>query len=787
MVVGLALGLAAGVALAAGPDEQLHSEAIALARGGRHDEALKLLGELRARRPEDLRLLQDEILVRVWNGEYATGWLLGRSLATTELSGPMLEALGLAARRSGEFDAALARYREAALRDPTRENPALGVALTLTDAGRLAEAGQTFADLARRYPESSRRRLAEAYFHARRGQHLRALELYLAVLGRLPQSEESATGVARSLQALGAPRQAALRVPRRESLLRRELDADQAAQRLRWGEGQPAAGESPRADTDRGLIILERLGGLPCVDLDLSGALEQRLCLDAMVGLRDAGRAVEVLDIARRLAAAGVNLPAYARMAEADALLATREPGRAAGVYRGVLAELPDHPTARASLFYALIDAEDFAGAFSLIDAALLTATPTSTPSSLDLETLAALGALYADHLDAAESRLQDLARAHPEKAGLLAPLAATARARGHPREAEAHYRALAAAAPDNQAAAQGLAGTRIDRGDLDSAASDIRALHTTDPAAPGFARLARGWYASQQTELYIDTRLSSSEGVQIGSSDRQFDVWLFAPPIRHQHRPYLRSRLLSAELPEGTPTDIRIGAGLESTWRDWRTRVEVAEGLADVNDPSISLNTRYRPTDHWEFESTLEANTLDLPLRAAASEDTAGVVGAAAVYRWHERQRAQVGLRYMGFSDSNDRIGWQAAFERGFWLTPRASLSLRSDVAGSHNSATGRPYFNPRDDLGWTVTLDHRLRLWRHYERSLTQRIRASAGLYNQSGFATDEVWSLAYQQEFRMSPELELIYGLARSRKLFDGAPEDVVTLYATIDARL
>lgn len=786
----LALGLLGLASLGLHPvlasplsESDQHTVAINAARAGRYAEALDTLAALQALAPQDRKLAQDRLRVLVWAGDYATAWDLQQDWALADLPSDLKSLIALAARRTGHLDQALEYYR-AAIRDlPKDVTPHLGYVLTLTDAGDFARAEAALATTTRTFGPNAALELASAYLRSRQGLSLAALRHYQAALHLVPASREAAQGQAASLRALGALERADQLWAREDKGERRVLAADRAAQRLRWAEQTSAPGESGREDLDRALFTLERLGGLACADLDIRGALEQRLCLDAMAGLRDRQRPREVLRIAQRLRSAGVELPSYGRVAYADALLATRQAPTAVLEYRAVLAQEPDHPTATASLFYALIDSEDFNAAFALLDTAI--AQP-STAGKVDLQRLAALGRLYADHLAAAEARLEDLIQQGHGDDGIRLAQAATARARGHPRAAAALYGDVAKRDPVNLTAQLGQVETDLDRGALPQAATRIDRLNARDPEHPRVLGLNRSWYAMQQAELVLDARLASSEGPQIGSSDVQMDGWLFAPPQGLRHRPYLRTRILSAKIPGDEPSDRRLGAGLESTWRDLRTRVEATQGLSDVQSPSLALFTRWRPSDHWEFDAALEANTLDLPLRAATLNDTAGGISAGASYRWHESARCALGLRYLEFSDDNDRYAWQSHCERGFWLSPWQQIRARLEVSGSSNSRRNRNYFNPENDLYHGLSVEHSLRLWRHYERSFRQRIRASVGGYHQEDFGRDTLWSFAYQQEFTAAPSFALIYGIATARKVYDGGPEDVVSLYGNLNAR-
>jgi biofilm PGA synthesis protein PgaA len=788
------LALSGGTTLALTAEQEArHALAIERARAGEFESALDELEALRRLAPTDRRLRYDSVLVRVWSGDWEGAWQLGGELETGDMPSATLEALALAARRSGRHDDSARLYAQLLARDPAREEAAIGQALNLVDAGRDADAELAFAQLAATFPASANRLLAEAWFRSRRGQWLAALELFQNALRLRPQSAEAESGLAEALLALGAPVRASELAPRGNRELRARLEAERAAQWLRWGYAPALPGEARFAATDRALVALERMGGTDCRDLDLGDPFNQRICLDALTGLRDRQRYREARALGERLQGAGLELPLYARVAWADALLATRAPEEAAVEYRRILEEAPDHPTATASLFYALLDAEQHREAFTLLDESLAEANHRGQQRrSLDLSILSALSRLYADNLIDARRRLAALEAANPGSADLRLARAALERGLGHPRAAATALDAHLAERPQDFGAQVARAELSMDRTDIPAVRQAVEDLRHIDPEHPRLARLERDLYAMHQSELVLAGEHRSAE-VQpdaetfLGLSSVQLDGWLFAPPVDEgRTRAYLRSRLLTAEVPEGTPTDIRLGAGVETLRRDLRLRAEASQGLEDVDIPSLAAFARWQADDHWELEGQVEFNTFDLPLRAAAVGTTANAVGLAIVHRWHAYLRASLAWRHTAFSDDNSRNAVAAALERRFWWTPSQSLGLRADVGASRNSLTGRNYFNPESDLSWAITAEHRWRLWRRFEQSLEQRIRLSGGGYYQKREEAAAVLSATYLQEFRWTPYFAINYGLTRARQVFDGNPEQVLIMFAGLDAR-
>jgi hypothetical protein len=58
--------------------------------------------------------------------------------------------------------------------------------------------------------------------------------------------------------------------------------------------------------------------------------------------------------------------------------------------------------------------------------------------------------------------------------------------------------------------------------------------------------------------------------------------------------------------------------------------------------------------------------------------------------------------------------------------------------------------------------------------------------GRYYEEDFIPGTTWSFAYEHEWQWSEAFNLTYGVARSRRFFDGAPEFETAGFATLGLR-
>ncbi|MEI6162361.1 MAG: tetratricopeptide repeat protein, partial [Roseococcus sp.] len=332
--------------------------ALILTDAGRVEEARAVLATPRARAADAGERGRAEAYLRQRQGTQEAG-RAASLLATTR-----------AQRDAKQFAEAEASAREGVRQFPGNPTWTILLALILTDSGRPAEARTLLQSPAARRAPAIERLLALGYAEEKANERFAALRAYADATRIAPRNTEARAGTARVLRGLGGPHGAAVIAdaapPLAEGADRLPLGAEMAAADVRFGNTvRPPEPERRFEGTD---AALARLDGL--LAQDPPAGLHRQIRLDRVVALRDRVRMREALAEADDLAADGP-LPPYVREARADALLYLRRPREALAEYQAVLAADPGSLTARAGVFYAAVEAEDFRTAYNTVDGSL--------------------------------------------------------------------------------------------------------------------------------------------------------------------------------------------------------------------------------------------------------------------------------------------------------------------------------------------------------------------------------------------------------------------------------
>lgn len=709
--------------------------------------------------------------------------LLLPAAATAQPAG-LLDA-ARAARDAGDFATAerLARAGAAASSDPVWP---LTLALVLADLGRSAEALAVLGE-ARAVPLPRLGRLmAEGYAHLRGGDDFAALRAYGEALLVDPGNAEAREAMAAILDRQRGPHGAA-----RLAGLPAARAADRAAALTRWGpEVRPAEFERRFELTDRAIAAQDALLAQLAADPASDPALVRRVRLDRMVALRDRLRMAEVVAEAEELARAGA-LPPYAIGAEADARLYLRQPDRALALYEQLLAAEPDNVRAAYGRVFALVETEQLREAIAAADA-IAASRPrfvgfvggpaiAPDPEALYAAQLAAEVRLWSNLEAEGFPRLRQLAEGAPANPALRAAMAAAAGARGWPRRAEAEAEIAASLDPEGIAPRLALADAALARRRHARAGAEIEALAAFAPEDVRVKRLAREYRAVTGWQLEADGSLSFADG---GGPNRLGDghallARLASPLLATRVRLFLEGEASRATPPEGAAERQRLALGVMVEGVDLIVRAQAAANLGAFARAGGGLSLDWWADDRWSVALEGEIFSRQTPLRALLFGIAADSLKAAVRFRRDERLEAAARLGWLGFSDGNDRWWGSLALAARLASAPLWDATGRAEVWTSSNSAPGGPYFAPQRDLSATLGLRVQQVAWRRYERVFVHALDLEVGPYRQRGFGADWVAGVRYEHRWRFDPWRELTYGLAVTRRVYDGEAERAVAL--------
>lgn len=610
-----------------------------------------------------------------------------------------------------------------------------------------------------------------------------------------PMDPDIRRAMADVLMQLGAPQGAARVLGAHDDL---GIRIGQAAEAVRWGAqvGDPDPARH-FAGTDAAIAKLQALiaegRSMPSPD---AGAL-RRLQGDLVIALRDRERWSEAVALADELRQAAP-LPPYVRQAQADALLAMQRPEHALAAYADVLVADPRNKEARAGLFYAQVESEDFDAAFATADALAAEGAPmrrvgvsrseTSDPDWLDAQLLRAQARRYADTPSDAWRLLDPLVVSAPAAPYLRMERSRLAGARGWPRLAYEEAWIAHGLTPDAPGARMTLADAEMRRRQWRVAEQRIRDAAAQRPGNPQTQRLIAEVEAHRDAQLLlaIAPRRADGGGRNAPGDGITASARVYTPPLAERWR-----LLAAAEREVDEPEDERLtrnryGAGIEGRWPDvtfelvgWSNHGLLDHGGADAR-------LQWQPDDHWTLAGELQAFSADTPLRAIEAGVRADAASLSATHAWDERRVASASITTLDFTDGNRR--WQLDADYAGMIVDRPGLEivLRPALYASRNSLRDAPYFNPERDAAFSLGIDVRHLVWRRYQRSLQQRLLANVGGYWQSGFDSDATGGVEYSQTYRHDPRSEWNYGIAWTHASYDGDAERSLVAFVRLDRR-
>ena len=813
-----ALALSMCSALAIGPVAaqaiDARGAAIELARSGEYAGALAALERLAAQRPDDRGLVFDQIVVLGWAGRDAEALSRADGLDLAHAPAYVLEGIGRSARNVKRFDLAHTVYRQSLDAHPDRTESLIGLAFTLSDQGRHAEAAKLLDEALAAPGQAGQAARRAALLVARAmaaeftGDWVGALSFHQRALQVEPQRREALLGLVRCAARLGAPHLAADIAARHPGLLSdaeavalaAALPVDSAAMQIRWGRIQERieAGDARFAWLDQALArsepaaarlaeALARRNGGGIARLDAATA---RLLGDRVVALELRRRPGEAVALYESMLEAGVAVPGHALASVADAMLAIRRPETAAGLYREALAARPDDFGASLGLFFALVESERLDDALAHADA-LAERTPTwrspgrANPDAVTARTTQALGRLYGDRLADAERRSRSLLEAHPYHAGAREVFGSTAYARGWPRLADEEFRRALAVDPDNAGLRAERVAPLLDVHAWTEAQAQVRDAVERRPDDARVRRAQDLWSVHQLRELELSAGFGrSGDATPTGTDDWRLDARFYTQPLAERWRVFAQSSVAHADFAADTARWHREGIGVEYRARDLRLTAAVTAGSSSRT--GVEAGATWQVDDHWSLDLSGSTVSSNLPMQAWAAGVRANEAAIAGRYAVHESRRFAVGVGQLGFSDGNDRLGyWGSWFER--WAsTPRWRFETTTWLGASRNSLEASPYFNPASDLTATVEAAGEWLTWRRYERSFRQRLAATVGTYGQEGFGTGSIAGVSYEHIWELDRRLHLRYGIGRLLRPYDGERSGRSFGSVTLDGR-
>jgi biofilm PGA synthesis protein PgaA len=613
------------------------------------------------------------------------------------------------------------------------------------------------------------------------------------MLRRLPEDAPDAAAVARlaayDLITAGAPQAAAAFLESHPAALsgeagaavRRRIDGDFAARRVRWGWAEPVFDPAQRHhEANAAIATLEAMHRSDPADARASG--------DLLLAYRLADRMEDVVTLWETVLRRD-DAPYWLRNAAADAYLARHRPAEAEALYRSIAAERAGAPEPWLGLYWSTIEQRRYGDAAAALDE--LAKIP---GQELTAEVQRGWLLLFQDRTVAGQALFERLFDEHPENPQVRQGLATAYLWQGWPRQGLGSVEELLARTTlddprvDNPPARIARAGAFSALGDLAEArrqAEDLVALYPENIHAQ---RLRRDIDTQLAPEVRLEGRYDTSDR-GLGESWSQLEV---STPLGTRARLAAGGYGSRSEDERYTRGDVRE-AYLGLALRPARWVSLSAEAMWDVGsedfgrDPGGSARVALLPDDRWRVDVGYTQDAWrDLPLRARAVGMVADTFDAGVSYTAGVRGDARLGGGRSELSDGNERTWGLAAAHLLARQGPFYRATFGAEVYASENSRSDVAYFSPSQDR--SVSLTHRSEWVAANEpgRRHSLSLLAHAGIYDQEGFDAGLVGGLWLESAWDLSGRSALVLGAGARSQLYDGSRELDPRFYLTVRRR-
>ena len=739
--------------------QDLREQAVEMARAGQYEDAIKILRKQLTQ--SDSASLNDLIVILTWNHQHAE---------------------------------ALRYWHQVQNKNQAPDYVKFAVADAMVNQTKFNDAISLLKKLLKIEPDNTKAWLLLAQASESSGRKFDAMLAYSYAQRNDSGNTQAREGLARLLASVGGFN-GALAQSTEPGL---NLLAGQAALGIRWSESIPTPKPEDRFNRiDQALLQLNRLIEQAEKNQQTNIALLRQLHGDRVVALRQRERWSEAVSEAARLEKIGP-LPAYVNQAQADALLALRQPELARTLYKEVLNQDHSNKDARWGLMFAELESENFTAAFEIADAMVQEQSPwiiypkipTPIPNDewLSAQISAAMLRSWSDMPQDAWDRLLPLANGAPGMSELRIAMGSVAAARGWPRKSEQEIRIAASIDPDNKAVKMALGESAVRRQQWPEARAQVGYLVQTYPEDSSVKRLARELSLHDRYELNLNFTNESQTGnaAYAPGSGYVATARLYSPSIAERWRMLAATERMTATVPEGAiAMRNRFGAGAEYQTGDVKAEGIAWQNTGDITALGASLNLNWKPTDHWSFDAGVSKFAGDTPLRAIYYGVTANSATAGVTYAWDDSRSVSAVYKPYNFSDGNVRQMGMLSYSQKIISQPTYNLTLIPSLYASTNTRQDVSYYSPAQDFAASVSAQAEHIIYRRYEQVFGGRLKAGVGLYQEANYAGGVIGDISYEQFYRPNDEQEITYGIGANHRIYDGVPENTFIVYLRLNA--
>ena len=770
-----------------------YSYAIKSAREGKIDYAIKELENLYRKYPKNKKLLFDYIAVLGWDGRYNKVLKFSKNLDIQEAPDYTLEMIAKSYRISKNYDLAIKTYKMCILKNKDNLNCLYGLILTYSDAKKIDKAKSYLGKLKRK----------NYMFYFLKGYILESKKEYFDSFVNYQKSyqlnrnyDDSLKALVRVLDILGLPYLAQKYVDKKPDIFDKNtfyrLKKDQAAFKIRWGEFVLPNQKDRFKETDEALKELNILiskSNAKSLKEENPNILQARF--DKLVALRDRYYMDEVIKNYKNLKKEHIDLPYYSLNAVADAYLYKKRPQKALLLYKEALKKNPNHFESKLGVFYCYVELFKLKKAIKYIDEVdknepVWIGRGYENEYKIETASNSALARYFADYMDEAQKRFEDMVNAAPANVDLRSDLASIYKDRGWPRIAikECDFALAYEKKHKNSNLIKAL--SLLDANRFRKSEKIVNELYKNYPEDLQVKKAKKLFHIyKDMNELTVDSVIGSSSGKEIGSDHFYIETKLYSKPIDYNYRVYILGLYSKSNVVEGKEIFKRAGVALEYKKSDLITDIGFI-GNRNVDKNSWFADIKYYFNDKIISYMEYESYSKETPLRALKNSIYADRKYLVLTYRFSESKETNFEFERMDFNDTNRRSTLELNHYQRIITGPYYKLNTTFTFSIAKNTKDDTPYFNPLKERYIGVDFENIWHIYRRYSKAFSHVLGFSIGNNWQKGFGSHTPWSIRYEHRWEADDRFDLIYGISRSKSYFDDDKEFDTSFYLNLDWR-
>ncbi|WP_199029238.1 poly-beta-1,6 N-acetyl-D-glucosamine export porin PgaA [Ralstonia sp. ASV6] len=577
------------------------------------------------------------------------------------------------------------------------------------------------------------------------------------------------------------------------------VDHAAAAQRIRWGRQQLKSIQGP----ERFVIIDQAVAEIEALikkvpDTKENAEFRQEIVADEVVALASRGRMKDAVKRYEAMSPAG-KVPAYTRVAAGDAYAYLDTPDKAAAAYAQALRDAGpgeiETGDVQEGLFYALLDTGRFEEARALLDkmkadnpeyVRLAPEAGTPNPDYSRVKRLEAQYLVLTGRTHQGIAEMDKWRHEAPFSASLVSARADGAMVQAEPYRSREMYKTALAEHPDDLSVVSGYGRASLAVDDLKTAKDVANGLGERFPENGSINALNKDLDVYQSPQLIIQSTADKGNSV-FANNEYGVDTKIYSSPFADHYRLFFDSFVGKAQFDGASQSRVRNGAGVQ--WFDTGVEVngEVHQSVGAAGKTGGTLDATWMPSDHWKVSGLVTTDDLEVPYKAYQVGVTGKTVSGNVRYTWDETRYASLTYGVSRYSDDNLRQRWAANLYQQVFTSPRHTVGVLFGADTSSSTMTNLNYFSPSRDYSGTATAIWSWTPWRYADKSFTQRVYLTGGMYNEQSFGTSPMYEARLEHVWQINRKTQISYGIGYGRHRYDGQPENRKFLYLNLNIPL